>query len=118
MIGTGGFGFRFFVAFAEHDHAHVFAEAVRQGDGTAHHLIGIFRIDPKAEGHVDGFVKLGKGRAQRFGHGVLYAEALLQVLAFNGLTKFFSMFGHVKNLLSCRLNLLPISRGTRGRQYS
>ena len=62
-VGAGLAGLRGGLAGGEHGDADVLAGARRQGDGAAHHLVGLAGIDAEAHGHVDGLVELRLGRA-------------------------------------------------------
>src|SRR5437879_3670950 len=46
------------VALGEHCHAHALADAVRQHDGAAHHLIGVLGIHAELDGDVHRLVEL------------------------------------------------------------
>jgi len=43
----------------EHQDADNFAGAMGQRRGSADHLVGLLRVNPKAEGQIDGLVELG-----------------------------------------------------------
>src|SRR5262249_1984894 len=71
------------VARGEGGHANALARAVRQGDGAAHHLIGLSRVDPQPHRHLDGLVELRLGELAHdpdrlVGRVVLLAVDLLQ----------------------------------------
>ena len=53
FIGAGRFGFLGLVAFGEHDHALRLADAVRQHDRAADHLIGLLGVDAQADRDLD-----------------------------------------------------------------
>ena len=58
MIGASLFGFLLLVGAGNHQHLLRLAEAVRQDDGAAHHLVGVLRIDAEANRQRDGLVEL------------------------------------------------------------
>ena len=58
-VGAGGAGLLGRLTGGEHGDADVLARAGGQGDGAAHHLVGLARIDAEAEGDVDVLVELG-----------------------------------------------------------
>ena len=57
---TGGSGG---LAGGEHGDADVLAGAGGQGDGAAHHLVGLAGIDAEPDDQLDGLVELGRGQA-------------------------------------------------------
>src|SRR5690606_18533259 len=61
-VGAGRFGRRQAVALGDGEHADRLAGAVRQGDGAAHVLVGLARVDAEAEVRLDGLVELGRGQ--------------------------------------------------------
>ena len=66
-------GLFFLVAFGEDQYPHLDTGAMRQHDGSTHHLIGSLRIDAETKGHFDRFIKLGIGRALHQFYGFLQA---------------------------------------------
>ncbi len=60
-VGARLFGFADLLAAGEDQHAERLAQAVRQHDGAAHHLVGVLGIDAEAQGDLDGLVELGEG---------------------------------------------------------
>ena len=105
-VGTGGTGFGFLFALTEYGHTNGLAQTVRQGDGAANHLVGIFGVNAAADGHVHSFVKLGERSAEGLLHGFLYREALGEVEAFYRLTIFFPE-GHCSILSKAGLPTSP-----------
>src|SRR5205823_10078681 len=65
------------VAFSEDQDPHLDTGAMRQHDGSPHHLIRSFRIDAEAKGHFDRFIKLGIRRALHHLDGFLQAIQLV-----------------------------------------
>ena len=63
MLGAGLAGGRGGVAGGEHGDADVLAGARGQGDGAAHHLVGLAGVDAEAHDQLDGLVELGRGQA-------------------------------------------------------
>ena len=63
-VCTGFAGFRLLFALTEHGHANSLAKPVGQGHSAANHLVGIFGVNAEAHGHVNSFVKFGKGSAK------------------------------------------------------
>ncbi len=57
-VGAGFLRLFLLLAARDGEHALGFSEAMRQDDRAAHHLVGVFRIDPEPQRHVDGFVEL------------------------------------------------------------
>ena len=115
-VGTGFLGFSLLLALTEHGHAHGLAQPVGQGDGAAHHLVGILGVNAQADGHIHGFVELGEGGAQGFAHSFFNAEALLRIVSLKGFTKIFAMSGHEIFLVVWHLLPFPNLRGKR--QYN
>jgi hypothetical protein len=74
-VGAGGLGGLGIGALGEHGDAHALADAARQHDGAAHHLVGFTGIDAQDDGGIDGFVELGGGgfldQAQGLVNGVV-----------------------------------------------
>ena len=58
-IGAGFLRFLLAVAGGNHGHGLGLAQSVRQNHGSAHHLVGMTRIDAQTHGQVDGLIKLG-----------------------------------------------------------
>ena len=106
----------FLFALTEHGHAHGLAQPVGQGDGAAHHLVGILGVNAQADGHIHGFVELGERGAQGFAHSFFNAEALLRIVSLKGFTKIFAMSGHEIFLVVWHLLPFPNLRGKR--QYN
>ena len=50
------------LTLGEYRHPHRLADSVREHDGTPHHLIGVLRVDPEAQRHVDALVELRGGQ--------------------------------------------------------
>ena len=53
--------FPLLLTLGEHRDPHRLADAVRQHDRAAHHLVGVLRVDPEPERHVDRLVELRVG---------------------------------------------------------
>ena len=62
-VGAGIAGLLGSLTGGEHGDSNVLAGAGRQGDGAAHHLVGLTGVDPEADGDVDRFVERGLGGA-------------------------------------------------------
>ena len=60
QVGAGLLRFLLLLGAGDHQHALRLAEAVRQDDGAAHHLVGVLRVDPEPNGQRDGLVELGE----------------------------------------------------------
>src|SRR5690606_13991815 len=60
-IGTSGTGFVSLGATSKDGNAHVLAGAVRQGDDTTDHLVGVARVNAQIHRDLDGFVKFRGG---------------------------------------------------------
>src|SRR5262249_25171413 len=58
-------------AAGNRQHPLALAEAVREDDRAADHLVGVLRVDPETERHVDGFVELREFRLLHQRDGVL-----------------------------------------------
>ena len=57
-VGAGFLRFLLLLAAGNREHALALAEAVRQDDRAAHHLIGVLRIDAEPQRQLDGLVEL------------------------------------------------------------
>ena len=60
VVGAGVLRFLLLLAAGNHEHFLALAEAVRQHDGAADHLVGMLRIDAEAAGQLDGLIELGE----------------------------------------------------------
>ena len=58
MSAPASCGFLLLLAAGDGEHALGLAEAVRQHDGAADHLVGVLGIDAKPQGELDGLVEL------------------------------------------------------------
>ena len=61
-VGAGVAGLLGGFARGEHGDADVLAGAFRQGDGAAHHLIGLAGVDAEADGDIDALVERRLGQ--------------------------------------------------------
>ena len=70
-VGSGIAGLLGSLTGGEHGDSNVFAGTGRQGDGAAHHLVGLTRVDAEADGDIDRLVELAFRHVlddpQRFG---------------------------------------------------
>ena len=57
-VGAGLARLALLLALGEHGHPHGLADAVRQHDRAAHHLVGVLGIDAEAEREIDRLVEL------------------------------------------------------------
>jgi hypothetical protein len=73
-VRAGRFGFARLVADGDHEHANRLTSTGRQHHGTADDLVGVARIDAKANGHLDGLVEF---RERAFLH---HLERLLSLI--------------------------------------
>ena len=60
IVGAGFLRFLLLVAAGDGQDALGLAEAVRQDDRAAHHLVGVLGIDAEPMGQLDGLVELGE----------------------------------------------------------
>ena len=79
QVGAGLAGLALLLALGEHRHPHRLADAVRQHDGSAHHLVGMLGIDPEPQRHVHRLVELGVGQLLEDAEGLLDGVRLLAV---------------------------------------
>ena len=70
-------GLFFLLAFGEDQDPHLDACAMRQHNGSPHHLIGSLRIDAETKSHFDRFIKLGIRRALHQFYSFLQAIQLV-----------------------------------------
>ena len=91
------------LAFGEDQDPHLDTSAVRQHDGSPHHLIGSFRIDAETKGHFDRFIKLGIRRALHQLYGFLQAIQLVAHHCF----RFLPLLAHRESPYS---TVIPILR--------
>ena len=68
------------LALGEHRHPHRLADAVREHDGAAHHLVGVLGIHPEAQRHVHRLVELGAGQLLEDAERLLDRVGLLAVV--------------------------------------
>ena len=89
---------------------------MRQGHGSAHHLIGILGVNTELQSHIDSLIEFGVRSGERFAHGVFNGKTLGKIDAFHLSTIFLPMSGHslIPFLALVVSNLLPgICRAVR-----
>jgi hypothetical protein len=57
-FGTGVSGLDLLFTFGEDKHFDFFSKPIGQDDRSSNHLVGMSRINSKANSHIDGFIKL------------------------------------------------------------
>src|SRR5260370_927368 len=83
------------------------ADAVREPDGAAHHLVGVLGIHPEPQGHVHRLVELGAGQLLEDAERLLDRVGLLTVVEGLGCLQLLGRGCHLGSCLSsCLSDLL------------
>ncbi len=90
--------FSFFFALTEYCYAYGLTKAVRHGNSTADHLIGIFWVNAEADCYVNGFVELSRCARKRLSYSVFNGILSRKVDAFNCIAIFFAELRHNSHL--------------------